>query len=218
MVELDNKDKISGKALVLATGSQRRKLNIPGEIALQGKGVSYCATCDGFFYKERIVAVIGGSDSAAGAAAHLAGIAKKVYLIYRKKELRCEDYWKKILANEKKIEIIFNTNVIEMVGTGRVEKIKVDTAELDKKEIVLDGVFIEIGADPDNQLAREVGVTLDEKGYIKVKKDGATEVTGVWAAGDGTNGSDKLKQIITAAAEGAIVARSIADYLKKKKT
>jgi len=218
MVELDNKDKISGKALVLATGSQRRKLNIPGEIALQGKGVSYCATCDGFFYKEKIVAVIGGSDSAAGAAAQLAGIAKKVYLIYRKKELRCEDYWKKILANEKKIEIIFNTNVIEMVGTGRVEKIKVDTAELDKKEIVLDGVFIEIGADPDNQLAREVGVTLDEKGYIKVKKDGATEVTGVWAAGDGTNGSDKLKQIITAAAEGAIVARSIADYLKKKKT
>jgi len=133
IVELDNEDKISGKALILATGSQRRKLNIPGEIALQGKGVSYCATCDGFFYKEKIVAVIGGSDSAAGAAAQLAGIAKKVYLIYRKKELRCEDYWKKILANEKKIEIIFNTNVIEMVGTGRVEKIKVDTAELDKK-------------------------------------------------------------------------------------
>ncbi|MEK7598121.1 MAG: FAD-dependent oxidoreductase [Patescibacteria group bacterium] len=214
-VELENKAKIKGKTVLLATGNQRKKLNIPGEAAFQGKGVSYCATCDGFFYKEKTVAVIGGSDSAAGAAAHLASIAKKTFLIYRKKELRCEEYWKKILAKEKKIELLFNTNVLEITGSGRVQKIITEVTGTGKKEINLDGVFIEIGAEPDVRLARELGLSTDEEGYIKIKKDGTTEIPGVWAAGDITNGSDKLKQILTAAAEGAIAARSIADYLKK---
>lgn len=214
-VELENRAKIKGKTILLATGNQRKKLNIPGETAFQGKGVSYCATCDGFFYKEKIVAVIGGGDSAAGAAAHLAGIAKKVFLIYRKKELRCEEYWKKILAKEKKIEILFNTKVLEIAGSGRVQKAITESTDAGKKEINLDGVFIEIGAEPNVRLAQELGLAIDEEGYIKIKKDGATEIPGVWAAGDITDGSDKLKQIITAAAEGAIAARSIAGYLKK---
>lgn len=205
-----------GKTIIFATGTQRRKLNVKNEEKFYGKGVSYCATCDGFFQKGKVVAVVGGSDSAAGAATYLSGIAEKVYLIYRKKELRCEKYWKNALNKAKNIEVLLETNILEILGKEKVEGLKIKTLAIKEQDINVNGIFIEVGSDPETKLAREMGVEIDEEGYIKTKENGATSVTGVWAAGDATDGSDKLKQIITAAAEGAIAARSVFKYLKKR--
>lgn len=207
---------IQGKALLLATGTQRRKLNVKNEEKFYGKGVSYCATCDGFFQKDKTVAVIGGSDGAAGAAAYLSGIAKKVYLIYRKKEMRCEQYWKNALNKAKNVEILVETNILEIIGKEKVEGLQIKKQGGSEQEIGVSGIFIEVGSDPKTKLAQEIGVAIDEDGYIKIKKNGKTSVAGVWAAGDATNGSNKFRQIITAASEGAIAARSVFKYLKKK--
>lgn len=211
-VELEGGEKIITKTVLLATGTKRKKLNILGEEKFVGKGVSYCATCDGFFYKNKIVAVIGGSDSAAGAAVYLADIAEKVYLIYRQEKLRAEPYWINLIEKNPKIEVIYNTNVSEIIGAEKVEKIKLDN----KKELLSDGLFIEAGSDPNIDFAQDLSVKTDEGGYVKINPDSSTSVAGVWAAGDITNGSDKFRQVITAVAEGAIATRSISNYLKKE--
>ena len=203
------------KTILLAAGTKRRKLNIVGEEKFSGKGVSYCATCDGFFYKNKTVAVIGGNDSAVSAALYLADIAKKVYLIYRRDKLRAEPFWVKQVEKNKQIKIIYKTNLLEISGKVKVEKIKLDKPYPGQKSLQVDGVFIEIGMDPDTELAKKLKIKTDKNGLIKVKNSGATSLTGVWAAGDITNGSDEFRQVITAAAEGAIAARSIYNFLKK---
>lgn len=215
-IKIQGKGDILAKTIVLATGTKRRQLNIPGEKELAGKGISYCATCDGFFYKNKIVAVVGGGNSAVSAAVHLAQIASQVFLIYRKAELPAERYWKKQLAENKKIETIYSTNVLAVRGKEKVEKIKLDKKNKGQEEISTDGLFIEVGSDPDWDFAKGLGLEADESGYIKIGEDGATNIEGVWAAGDITTGSNKLHQAITAAAEGAIAVHSAFDYLKKK--
>jgi len=214
-LELEGGKKITAKTILLATGTKRKNLGVPGEEEFLGKGVSHCATCDGFFYKNKTVAVIGGSDSAAGAAVYLADIAEKVYLVYRKENLRCEPFWQKLIEQNTKIEVVYNTNLTEITGQCKVEKINLDTEYKNSSEIKVDGAFIEIGSDPNIDFAKDLNLAVDEKNYIQIKSDGATSVAGVWAAGDTTNGSDKFRQVITAAAEGAIAARSIFNYLKK---
>jgi thioredoxin reductase (NADPH) len=215
-IKLLGREVVSAKTIILATGTKRRPLNIPGEKELEGKGVSYCATCDGFFYKNKTVAVVGGGNSAVSAAVHLAQIASRVFLIYRKAELPAEGYWKKQLAENKKIETIYSTNVLEVIGREKVEKVKLDREYNKQKELLLNGLFIEAGSDPDWDFAESLNLEADEGGYIKIGADGATNIEGVWAAGDITTGSNKFRQAITAAAEGAIAARSAFDYLKKK--
>jgi thioredoxin reductase (NADPH) len=212
---LDNGKEMSAQAILLATGTKKRELGITGEDEFLGKGVSYCATCDGFFYKNKIVAVVGGNDSAAGAAVFLATVAKKVFLIYRKSQLRAEKYWQELIEKNSNIEIIYDTNLTEIKGTGKVEEIILDKKTGNENKLLVDGVFIEIGSDPKIDFAKELGIAIDPDGYIQVNQQGSTSVVGVWAAGDITNGSDKFRQIITAAAEGAIAARNIANYLKK---
>jgi thioredoxin reductase (NADPH) len=207
---------IFAKTIVLATGTKRRQLSIPGEKELEGRGVSYCATCDGFFYKNKIVAVVGGGNSAVGAAVHLSQVASKVFLIYRKAELPAEEYWKKLLAENEKIEIIYNTNVLEVMGKEKVEKIKLDKKNNGQEELLLEGLFIEVGSDPSWDFAQDLNLKTDEGGYLKIGEDGTTNIEGIWAAGDITTGSNKFRQAITAAAEGAIAARSAFDYLKKQ--
>lgn len=214
-LDLDNGKKIKTKTVLLATGTKRKKLMVKGEEEFLGKGVSYCATCDGFFYKNKTVAVVGGSDSAAGAALFLGDIAEKVYLIYRKEELRCEPFWQKRIAENNKIEVVYNTNLTEVIGQEKLEKIRIDKKYNSSDEIKVDGVFIEIGSDPNVDFAKDLNLDVDEKSYIKIKSSCETSVTGVWAAGDITDGSDKFRQVITAASEGAIAARSIFNYLKK---
>jgi len=216
-IKTDAGKTLKAKAIILATGTQRKKLAIPGEDTFYGKGVSYCATCDGFFHKNKEIAVIGGSDGAAGAAVYLAGIAKKVYLIYRKKELRCEQYWKNAINKAKNVEILVETKPLKIIGKDRVESLKINTSQAAEKELLVSGIFIEVGSDPKTKLAQKLKIETDEDGYIKIGKDGSTSTEGVWAAGDVTNGSDKFKQIATAVAEGAIAARSAQRYLKQRK-
>jgi thioredoxin reductase (NADPH) len=210
---LSDGKKMEAKTVLLAMGTKHRHLGVPGEKELFGKGVSYCATCDGFFYRGKTVAVIGGSDSAAGAAMHLAGIAEKVYIIYRKEKLRCENYVFEKLLNNPKVEIIYNTNIKEIKGQEKVEEILLDFSYKNSDALKVDGVFVEIGLNPSTDLIKNMDMQLDEEGHIRIDADGKTSVKGIWAAGDITNGSNKFKQIITAAAEGAIAAASIQKYL-----
>lgn len=214
-IELEDGDLIKSKTILLGTGTKRRALGLAEEEKFKGKGLSYCATCDGFFYKNKTVAVVGGSDSAAGAALYLAAIAEKVYLIYRREALRAEPYWINLIKKNPKIEVIYNTNIINLSGENRLEKIKLDNPYKNQTELSVDGVFVEVGSDPNIGYAQELGIKLDKDGYIEIESDSSASVPGVWAAGDITNGSDKFRQVITAAAEGAIAARSIANYLKK---
>lgn len=214
---LTDKTILSARTVLLATGTKKRKLNLLGEKEFLGKGVSYCATCDGFFYKGKTVGVIGGSDSATTASLYLADLAEKVYLIYRKSELRAEPFWVDLIKKNSKIEVIYNTNVLEAVGRERLEKIKLDQEYKNSQEISLDGLFIEAGSDPDITYAKELNIKKDESGYIKIQKNGATNISGIFSAGDITDGSDKFRQVVTAASEGAIAARGIYNFLKKGK-
>lgn len=213
-LEVEGGKNIKSKTILLAAGTKHRKLNIKGEEEFLGKGVSYCATCDGFFYKNKTAAVIGGSDSAAGAAIYLAGIAEKIYLIYRKDKLRAEPFWINLIEKNSKIEVIYNTNVLEISGAEKLRKIKLDKTYKNAETLDIDGLFIEAGTAPNLDFATGLGLETDDDGYIKIKPDASTSVAGVWAAGDITDGSDKFRQAITACAEGAIAARSIYNYLK----
>ena len=212
---LSNGSKVEAKTILLAMGTKHRHLGVPGEKEFAGKGVSYCATCDGFFYRGKTVAVVGGNDSAAGAAVYLGDIAEKVYLIYRGEKLRCETFWGESIGKNPKIESIFMTNIKEIKGEQKVEELILDSPYKNSDTLKVDGVFAEIGSDPNTELIKNLEVELDEQGYVKIDTSGRTSKKGVWAAGDITTGSDKFKQIITAAAEGAVAAHSIQEFLKK---
>ena len=200
-----------GKTLILAMGTQRRKLNIKGEDKLSGKGVSYCATCDAAFFKDKTIAVIGGSDSAARAAQICLEYAKKVYIIYRQDRMRAEPALVEELEKNNKVEFIYNANVTEVIGNKFVEKVKLDI----DKEVKLDGLFIEVGGTPAMVLATGLNIKTNEKGYITVDSEQKTNVPGVYAAGDITTGSGGFNQLVTAAAEGAIAAFSAYKFVKK---
>ncbi len=206
--------KYSARKILLAIGTERNKLGIPGEVEFSGKGVSYCATCDGFFFKDKLVAVVGGGDSAAEAAVFLSEIAKKVYIILRRDVFRAEPDWVDRLNKTKNVEMIFSANVTEIVGKNKVEKIIIDK---DNKEIAVDGIFIEIGETPSSVLFEQLKLNRDESGYVVVDEKMKTSVANVWAAGDSTTGSNKFRQIITACAEGAIAANTIYADLRDNK-
>lgn len=215
IILLSNGTKFKTKTILIATGSKHRKLGAIGEKEFLGKGVSYCATCDGFFYRDKVVGVIGGSDSAVSAAVFLGDIAKKVFLIYRGEKLRAENFWVVAAEKNSKIEIIYNTNVKEIKGEEKISQIVLDNLYQGKDLLEIEGLFVEIGFIPSTELTVNLGIELDDEGYIKIEQDGKTSLVGVWAAGDITSGSNKFKQIITAASEGAIAANSIQAHLRK---
>jgi len=198
------------KSLCFATGSERRKLNIPGEEKYSGNGVSYCATCDGPFFKDKKVAVIGGSDSAAKEALFLANHASKVYIIYRRDEIRAEPINKQRVLQTENIELIYNTNIVEIKGNEKVKSIIFDNGE----EFELDGVFIEIGSVPNSELAKQIGVEKNEKQEIIINRKSETNIAGVFAAGDVADAP--FKQAVTGVSEGVIAAYSAFDYLRNK--
>jgi len=202
------------KTLLLAMGTERRRLNIPGEKEFLGKGVSYCATCDGPFFKNKVVGVVGGSDAAVTAALYLANIAKKVYIIYRRNKLRAEKIWVDQVKKNKRIEVIYNANIIGLEGKDVLEFAILDKLYYNSKKLKIDGLFIEIGSVPASIITNNLGIAKDDYGYVKIDKNGQTNVSGVWAAGDLTDGSD-LKQIITACAQGAIAVYNIQKSLRK---
>jgi len=204
------KESIQADRIILAIGTERKKLGIRGEEEFMGKGVSYCTTCDGYFFRDKVVAVIGGSDSACTGSLMLADIASKVYLVYRQGELRAEPSWVADVAKNSKIELILNTNPEEVIGDTVVRALKLDNGT----EVAVDGIFVEIGTTPGAALVGQLGVKTDEKGYIVVDDTQKTNIEGVWAAGDITTKNGKLKQIVIAAAEGSLATYSA--YLDKK--
>ncbi len=205
------------KSLIVALGTRRRKMNIPGEAKLLGKGVSYCATCDAIFFKNKIVAVVGGGNSAAMAATLLAEHAAKVYLIYRGAELKCQPASTDQLCNNPKVTIIYNTNILEINGDKKVESLSLDKDFENSKTLKTDGIFIEIGTMPSSDLLKEIGVKLNETGYIDVDQWGKTNIAGVYAAGDIISNTPGFNQIITAAADGATAVNAVYKYMKEMK-
>ncbi|MFX1316738.1 MAG: NAD(P)/FAD-dependent oxidoreductase [Promethearchaeota archaeon] len=201
--------KFKAYTVCIATGSERKKLGIPGEEEFAGRGVSYCATCDGPFYKDKVVSVIGGSDSAAKEALFLAQNAKKVYIIYRGEEIRAEPINKKRVNENDKIEIINNTKIIEIKGANSVNSVIFENGD----EFAVDGVFIEIGSTPNSELAKHIGIKTNEKGEVIINRKSETNIPGIYAAGDIADAP--FKQAITGVAEGVIAAYSAFDYLKE---
>jgi thioredoxin reductase (NADPH) len=203
-----NKEEYNSKKIILAIGRKKQILNVKGEKEFLGKGVSYCATCDAAFYKDKTVAVIGGGNTAVTAALLLAEHSKKVYVLYRQKSFfRAEPVWVKQLEKEKKIEPIFNSNIKEIYGEDSVIGVTLNN----NKKLDVQGVFIEIGFKPNEELSNELGLKT-EKDYIIAGEEQETNIKGIYAAGDTTN--NHLKQVITAAAEGAIASTSIYETLK----
>ncbi len=205
------------KTLLLTMGTKRRRLNIPGEDKLLGKGVSYCATCDAIFFKNKTVAVIGGGDSAAAAANLLAEHASKVYLIYRKEELRCQPAYLEQIKKNPKITVVYSTNVLEVHGDKKVESVLLDQPFEESDILKIDGVFVEIGAIPSADLLNEIGVNLNSQGYVVVDEWGRTSVSGVYAAGDITTNTIGFNQIVAAASDGATAINAIYRDLKEIK-
>jgi len=203
-----NKEEYNSKKIILAIGRKKQILNVKGEKEFLGKGLSYCATCDAAFYKDKTVAVIGGGNTAVTAALLLAEHSKKVYVLYRQKSFfRAEPVWVKQLEKEKKIEPIFNSNIKEIYGEDSVIGVTLNN----NKKLDVQGVFIEIGFKPNEELSNELGLKT-EKDYIIAGEEQETNIKGIYAAGDTTN--NHLKQVITAAAEGAIASTSIYETLK----
>jgi thioredoxin reductase (NADPH) len=212
-----DEEKYSCKALIIALGTKRRKLNIPGEKEFKNKGVSYCVTCDGPLFKDKVTAVVGGRNAAVTAAIFLAKRCKKVYLIYRREKLRSDASLTKQLKKEKKIEVVYNSDPVSVQGDKMVNSITIDTKGK-KSDLKIDGLFIEIGAVPSSKLVTEnLKLKLDEDNRIEVKSSMESSVKGVFAAGDITTGSNKLDQIATAVGEGAIAGNSVFRFIKKIK-
>lgn len=210
-------EKYQAKSIILALGMKARKMNVPGEDRFIGKGVSYCATCDAMFFRDKDVVVVGGGDAAATAAIHLTEFANKVYLLYREAS-SWEPSWDEQLKASPKVELLCCKDVKEIKGDQKVTGVVYETLDAPgDKELAAQGVFIEVGTTPGVTIAQNLGVALDEQSYIIVDQTQATNVEMVYAAGDVTTGSNKFRQIITAVAEGAVAAGSVYRKLKLSK-
>jgi len=205
---ITNNDTYNSKTIILATGAKNRKLGIKNENEYLGKGLSYCATCDGNFYKDKIVAVVGGGNTAITDAIYLSDIASKVYLIHRKDSFRADDKYIIELKEKNNIEFILNTNITDIYGDNILEGIKLDNG----LDINVNGLFIAVGQEPKNAIFSEL-IDIDEKGYI-ISNDGVhTNVNGIYVAGDAR--VKNLRQVITAVSDGAIAATTAILEMKK---
>lgn len=199
------------KSVILACGAVHRQLGIPGEEELSGMGVSYCATCDGAFFRNKTVAVVGGGDVALEDALYLAAGCEKVYLIHRRQELRGTQVLQEQVANEPKITFLPDTVVKEICGEQMVDHLVIaNTGTGEEKELPVSGIFIAVGMNPQTDAVASV-LDLDH-GYVRAGEDGVTEQPGLFVAGDVR--TKKLRQIVTAVADGANSVTSIVEYLK----
>lgn len=207
---------VETKTILVATGTAHRHLGIPGEQEFSGKGVSYCPTCDGFFFKGKSVVVVGGGDSAAEAGAYLADICSDVFVIVREKTMIAERFWQNLLASKPNVRILYETNVKEICGEVSVTHVLLDREYEGKSELSVNGVFVEIGLLPNTKLLANLGARLTAHGYVETEANQGVGVPGVWAAGDITTNSNNFHQIVTAASEGAIAAASILEHLQRE--
>ena len=216
-VKLANGDTLKTCSIIMAMGGNPRKLNIPGESEYYGKGVSYCAVCDGFFFRDKTVMVIGGGDTAAEEALYLSKLATKVYMAHRRDALRAGMILQQRIFSECKIEMLWNTIPTEIkAGADGVNGVALqDTVTGDKRELPVDGAFIFIGFVPNNQLV-PAGVKMTAEGYVVTDEKCETNIPGIFAIGDLME--KYARQIITAAADGCTAALAAAHYVEAKKS
>ena len=203
------KNRYTAKALILATGSENRKLGLENEDALVGRGVSYCATCDGAFYRCKTVAVVGGGNTALEDALYLTDLAETVYLIHRRDEFRGEEATVALLREKPNLKFVFNSRVTKLNAEKKLESIEVTDKEGNVSTIPLDGLFVAVGRIPENQNFAAV-VALDDSGYIPAGEDCHTNVPGIFVAGD--NRAKAVRQLVTATADGAVAATEAVKY------
>jgi thioredoxin reductase (NADPH) len=210
-VEIDGKT-LSAKALVIATGSEVAKLGVPGEEEFHGNGVSYCATCDGPFYKDKNVLVVGGGNAAVEEALFLTRYAQKVAIVHRRDELRADKILSERAMSHPKIYFFWHAKVEKITGNKVVTEVLLHDLVSEKKlKIQIDGVFIYVGSKPNSELVKGL-VKLDDKGFIVTDEKMKTSVAGIFAAGDVR--AKSLRQIVTAVADGALAADSARGYVE----
>lgn len=202
------------KKIIYSIGTSARKLGVEGERDFLGKGISYCATCDGPFFRNKKVVVVGGGNSAAMAALMLAEHASSVVLVHRGAALACEPSYLDGMERKDNIEIRYERNVVKVEGENLLQKVFLSLKDGTQEEVETDGLFIEIGSIPNQKMIKELGVETDERGFVVTSKDQKTSIDGLYAAGDITTNSDCFRQIITAASEGAIAAVNVFKDLK----
>ncbi len=202
-----NKSEYDTKTIIYAAGANPKKLGVKGELELAGRGVSYCATCDGNFFRDKITAVVGGGDVALEDALYLANISSEVYLIHRRNELRGAKYLQDKVKNNGKIKLVLSDEVEEIIGKNSVEALKLKSGG----ELKVDGVFIAVGLEPNSKLLD--GIADMENGFIKAGESTVTSAEGIFAAGDVR--TKRLRQISTAVSDGANAVHSVEEYLNK---
>ena len=211
---MTNNNTYTSKTVILATGSENRKLGLPMEDELVGRGVSYCATCDGMFFKGKDVAVVGGGDTAIDDARYLSDIANKVYLIHRRDTFKAETEEVEEIKRKDNIEFILNSNVVKLNTTDNLlSSIEVKNNDGTTKEINVSGIFIAVGRIPENQNFAKL-INLDKYGYVIAGENCHTNIDGVFVAGD--NRVKDLRQLVTATSDGAMAATEAIKYINKK--
>jgi thioredoxin reductase (NADPH) len=215
-VKLDNGDRLSTHAVILATGGSPRELNIPGEKEFYGKGVSYCAVCDGFFFRDKTVVVVGGGDTAAEESLYLAKLAKQVYLVHRRDALRAGALLQQRVKAECKIEILWNSLVTEIRADAQgVSAVKLENTQTgNKSDLAADGVFIFIGFEPNNKLV-PAGTKMNASGYVVTDEKCETNIPGIYVIGDLRE--KYFRQIVISASDGATAALAAAHYVETRK-
>ena len=203
-----DEDEILAKTIIFANGSTERKLGLPKEDELVGKGISYCATCDGSLFKDKVVAINGGGNTALWSALYLSNLAKKVYLIHRRDEFRADKALVKKVSVLKNVDFIMSSKITEIIGDKKLEGLVLDNGQ----KIEVEGLFVTIGRVPENKRFENL-IKLDTDGYIVTDENCSTSREGVFAAGD--TRKKKLNQLVTATADGAIAATEAIDYLNR---
>ena len=207
---ITTKNTYTSKAVIIATGSENRKLGIEKEAELIGKGISYCATCDGAFFRKKNVAVVGGGNTALEDALYLSDLVNKVYLIHRRDEFRGEESTVRRLKEKENIEFVYNSNVTKLNANERLESIEVTNKDGSTRTIEIDGLFVAVGRIPENENFAKL-INLDNSGYIIANEDCKTNVAGIFVAGD--NRTKEVRQLVTATSDGAIAATAAIKYI-----
>lgn len=201
------------KTIIIATGSQNRKLGLDNEEELIGKGISYCATCDGAFYKNKVVAVVGGGNTAIEDAIYLSNLAKKVYLIHRSENFSADSAYISKLKEYNNVEFILNSNIVKLNSNEKLNSIEIIDKDNNTKKIEIDGLFVAIGRVPENNNFAKL-INIDKSGYIIAKEDCHTNVEGIFVAGD--TRVKEVRQLVTATSDGAIASTEAIKYINSK--
>ena len=200
------------KTIILATGSENRRLGLPDEEKLTGRGVSYCATCDGAFFRKKTVAVVGGGNTALEDALYLSGLAEKVYLIHRRDAFRGEEATAARIAAQENIEILWNSRVTKLIAEKKLQAIEVTRSDGNVQTLEVNGLFVAVGRIPENQNFAKL-IELDDAGYIRSGENCLTNIPGIFAAGD--NRVKEVRQLVTATGDGAVAATAAIRYLSE---